>query len=90
MAEQSERQKRVAARQEQLINRLPKAPVVRVEPANDDLRRVLKHPRGFRFPPKSGSVEWPLDRFTRRRIADGSVTVASEPKPRQHHHRVET
>jgi len=45
---------------------------VRVEPANDDLRAVLKHPSGIRFH-ATGSVEWPLDRFTRRRIADGSV-----------------
>jgi hypothetical protein len=47
---------------------------VRVTPKNDDIRRVLKHPRlgGFR---STGSIEWPLDTFTKRRIADGSVKV---------------
>jgi hypothetical protein len=81
MAEQSEREKRIAARQEQLKSRLPQISVVRVQPANDELRVALKHPRGIKFP-ESGSVEWPLDRFTKRRIADGSITVASQPSRR--------
>ena len=47
---------------------------VRVTPANDELRRALRHPRkgGFR---SAGSVEWPMDSFTKRRIRDGDVTV---------------
>jgi hypothetical protein len=48
---------------------------IRVTAANDDFRRVLKHPSGIGFPQGGGSVEWPDDRFTRRRIRDGSVTV---------------
>src|SRR4249919_1515878 len=58
-------------------------PGIRVEPANDDMRRVLKHiPSGIKFR-SEGSVEWPDDQFTRRRIADGSVKVVqkSEAKP---------
>lgn len=43
-------------------------------PTSDDLRRVLKHPNGVRFR-SEGSVEWPNDRFTKRRIAEGVVKV---------------
>ena len=81
MAEQTDRAKRFAARQEQLKARMPKTPVVRVEPATDVLRRALKHPRGHAFTAE-GSVEWPLDRFTHRRIADGSVKVVEKDKDR--------
>jgi hypothetical protein len=83
----TERQKLVAERQAQLKSRLPKAEVVRVEPSTDVLRKAVRHPRGIGFPP-SGAVEWPLDRFTKRRIADGTVKVvggekAEAPKPAQ-------
>jgi hypothetical protein len=47
---------------------------VRVTPAREELRRALKHPSGGGFR-SSGSVEWPNDTFTRRRIKDGDVTV---------------
>jgi hypothetical protein len=33
----------------------------------------LKHPRAGGFP-KSGGAEWPDDRFTKRRLADGDIT----------------
>jgi hypothetical protein len=55
---------------------------VRVEPTKDDYRKYLKHPRGGGFP-KEGPATWPDDRFTSRRIADGSVKVAGEG--RGHH-----
>jgi hypothetical protein len=55
-------------------------PGIRVVPANDDGRRLLKHPSGGGFPAE-GSAEWPDDRFTKRRLADGSVTRESEPAP---------
>jgi hypothetical protein len=58
---------------------------VRVVPANDQLRRVLKHPNGVGFRPE-GSVEWPNDRFTKRRIADGSVRLEDKPGDRPKHH----
>ena len=44
-------------------------PRVRVLPANDELRRVLHHPRGMRFR-ASGSVEW---RMYASPIFDASV-----------------
>jgi hypothetical protein len=67
------------------------SPGIRVVPANDDGRRLLKHPRSGGFPAEGGA-EWPDDRFTKRRLADGSVTrEAPEPLPategRQHKRR---
>lgn len=47
---------------------------VRLTPKDDNTRQVLRHPRYGAFP-SSGSVEWPLDQFTKRRIRDGSVTA---------------
>lgn len=64
------------------IRQTMEVPRVRVEPANDDMRRLLKHPNGMAFR-SSGSVEWPLDRFTKRRLADKSIRLADkgEDKP---------
>lgn len=47
---------------------------VRVTPTSDVLRKALRHPRkgGFRA---TGSMEWPLDSFTKRRLRDGDITV---------------
>jgi hypothetical protein len=70
---QEQRKKMIDARNEWLRERMPKREPVRVVPQDETTRKLLKHPSGIRFPP-SGSVEWPLDRFTRRRLADGSVT----------------
>ncbi|TYL87435.1 hypothetical protein [Bradyrhizobium cytisi] len=55
------------------------APGVRVVPANDDVRRLMKHPHAGGFP-ESGATTWPEDRFTKRRLADGAVT-REEPPP---------
>jgi hypothetical protein len=67
---------RVAAKKARFaaIKKNMSAPRVRVLPANDELRRVLWHPRAMRFR-SSGSVEWPYDSFTIRRLADGSVKL---------------
>ena len=73
----AERGKRRKARLNALASARPVASV-RVTPRDDDMRRVLKHPNGMAFRDDGGSVEWPLDRFTRRRIRDGSVTVVEE------------
>ena len=51
---------------------------VQVTPANEDYRRVLKHPRAGGFP-KSGSAAWPLDRFTERRLRDGDIKIEGSP-----------
>ena len=47
-------------------------PGIRVEPANDDMRRVLAHPRAGHFR-SEGSMEWPDDTFTYRRLRDGDI-----------------
>ncbi|RXG91587.1 hypothetical protein [Bradyrhizobium zhanjiangense] len=68
-------------------------PGIRVVPASDAIRKLMKHPARGGFPAEGG-VEWPNDRFTKRRIADGSVTVEQpqpepqpEPPPRGHRQR---
>jgi hypothetical protein len=50
---------------------------IRVTPANDTMRRLLRHPHAGGFG-KEGSVEWPNDRFTKRRLADGDITVEEQ------------
>jgi hypothetical protein len=96
----SERSQRIAARKAHIKSLMPTRPMIRVEPTKDDYRKYLSHPNGTAFPQGSGSVEWPHDRFTKRRIKDGSVKVAEkkqdkagEQKPqdgeRQRHHRSE-
>jgi hypothetical protein len=85
--EKSLREQQVAARKEHMAKINPPAPRVRVNPASDELRRALKHPQGGIAFPKEGSVEWPLDQFTRRRIKEGSVTA--EPKREEKHEEVD-
>ena len=61
---------------------LNKKGVVRVLPKNDDIRRVMRHGvTRVGFPSSGGSVEWPNDTFTKRRIKDGDVTI-EEAAPR--------
>jgi hypothetical protein len=50
---------------------------VRVEPTSEELRHVLKHPNGMAFRAQ-GSVEWPFDRFTQRRLQDGSIRITAQ------------
>jgi hypothetical protein len=65
------------------IREAQKIPRVRVEPTSEVYRRVLVHePSGMAFR-NEGSVEWPNDRFTRRRIADGSVRIVEQAEGRQ-------
>ena len=47
---------------------------VRVTPTSDDVRRLVKHPKGGGFR-ADGSAEWPNDSFTARRVRDGDVTI---------------
>jgi hypothetical protein len=56
------------------MRKLHERPSVRVQPANADMRRLLKHPKagGFRG---EGSMEWPDDMFTRKRLRDGDITI---------------
>jgi hypothetical protein len=54
------------------------APRVRVLPRDPDIRKYLKHePTKIAFRAE-GSIEWPLDKFTLRRIRDGDVTVETQ------------
>jgi hypothetical protein len=64
--------------------RPPSALGVRVVPATDVLRKVLKHPRGARFP-SEGSAEWPNDTFTKRRLKEGAVTLEQSQQSEQEH-----
>lgn len=50
-------------------------PKVRVLPKNDEMREYLVHPNGNLGFREHGSVEWPLDQFTLRRLRDGDVTL---------------
>ena len=49
-------------------------PRVRVLPASDELRAALRHPNGMGFR-STGSIEWPMDKFTQRRLREGSITI---------------
>jgi hypothetical protein len=54
---------------------------VRVLPRNVQVRALIKHPRAGAFR-SSGSVEWPHDTFTKRRLRDGTVMLeTSRDKP---------
>jgi len=77
--EPSVRQQQIEARRARVAAQLPKIPRVRVLPASDDIRKYIKHPTGIKFP-ATGSAEWPLDSFTRRRLRDGSVTREEQQK----------
>jgi hypothetical protein len=80
------RKKAIAARKEMMSRRMPRREPVSVSPSNDDVRRGLRHPHAGGFP-ESGMAHWPLDRFTRRRLIDKSVTLAGAegaPKPQAH------
>ena len=67
----------IEARKKRMKELKQSLPRVRVNPVSDEMRRALVHPNGRKFP-EGGSVEWPLDQFTRRRIKDGSVTREDE------------
>jgi hypothetical protein len=54
--------------------------------ANEDIRRIMRHPTGVRFQHDiNQSVGWPEDAFTLRRLRDGSVLDhppgEKEPEP---------
>lgn len=45
---------------------------VLVEPANETMRRLLRSSEGSSFR-ATGPAEWPLDSYTRQRLADGAI-----------------
>jgi hypothetical protein len=62
-----------------------KIPRVRVEPTSEEYRAAIKHPNGMRFRGQ-GTAEWPNDRFTQRRIADGAIRIVESAEGRQERH----
>jgi len=59
---------------------------VRVLPRDAKVAKGIKHPLtkvGFNKNDPSQSAEWPWDQFTRRRIADGTVSVVVPGEPQQ-------
>jgi len=51
---------------------------VRVLPRDETVRQDIRHmPGGIAFPAE-GSVEWPLDQFTKRRLREGVVMLESD------------
>jgi hypothetical protein len=76
----SKRQQQIEARVNRVSSLIPKMPTVRVMPRDEAIRKGIAHPEGNLKFPDSGSVEWPLDQFTQRRLRDGTVTlVRGEP-----------
>ena len=57
----------------------PDIAAVRVVPTSDALRRVLMHPSGRKLR-ATGSTEWPMDKFTARRLAEGSIKIEEKEK----------
>ena len=55
---------------------------VEVMPANDTIRKLIKHPVSGGFSGNNGAGHWLDDNFTWRRIADGDVTLV---KPEGEH-----
>ena len=70
------RGQRLRQRQERLRAAIP--PAIHVVPSNDKMRRLIKHPQagGFRA---EGGAEWPNDRFTKRRLAEGVIKREERP-----------
>lgn len=58
---------------------------VRVVPRDENIRRDIRHGvTGVRFP-KEGSVEWPFDQFTKRRLRDKTVSLESAEAQQERH-----
>ncbi len=86
-AEPSARKKQVDERKARLASIMQSTQTarVRVNPASDAIRKHIVHPSGKIKFPESGSVEWPNDQFTKRRVREGAVTLEetgkAAPKP---------
>jgi hypothetical protein len=63
----------------EMLKRENAQPRVKVLPGDDAMRRLLTHPSGLGFH-ASGGAEWPLDRFTRRRLKEGAIVLAEPAK----------
>jgi hypothetical protein len=66
---------------------------VRVLPRDEAFRKSHRNVVGHANFPEQGSVEWPFDQFTKRRLRDGDITIeavapevqqrAKEPEPKE-------
>jgi hypothetical protein len=66
-----------------MARQVASSPRVRVLPRDETIRKYIVHqPSGIAFP-ATGSVEWPNDRFTQRRIRDGDVTIEGAQEAQQ-------
>jgi hypothetical protein len=52
---------------------------VRVEPKDALMREILRHPTAGFFR-GAGAAEWPLDKFTQRRLRDGDIRLAADQR----------
>jgi hypothetical protein len=52
---------------------------LRVEPKNDLMREILRHPTAGFFRGQ-GAAEWPDDKFTQRRLKDGDIKLAADQR----------
>ena len=55
-------------------------PGVRVEPTSDLWRRLMRHPKAGSFR-SEGSMEWPNDVFTKKRLRAGVAVRLAEGEP---------
>ena len=77
--------RRVDPERVRLMQEARKIPRVRVEATSEEMRRVLKHPSGLALR-SGGSVEWPLDKFTQRRLREGAIRIVEQAEGRQARH----
>jgi len=72
-----------AARMERVkqVKNMSAAQRVRVEPTKEEYRKVLRHPSNNTAFRETGSLEWPLDQFTKRRIREGAIRIAESREP---------
>ena len=60
---------------------LRRRPGLRVVPRNDAMLRLLRHPKAGKFRSTGAAMEWPDDKFTRKRLRDGDIKLESEAQP---------
>jgi hypothetical protein len=74
----AELKRRQALRQQKVKRISQQVPLVRILPATDSMRRMLKHPDAATQFGKTGSVEWPMDQFTQRRLREGAIRLEDD------------
>jgi len=75
---ESRRDERRAARLQQARGTVTPARI-RVLPRDEEFRKTHRNIVGHPDFPAEGSVEWPHDQYTKRRLRDGDVTIEEAP-----------